>query len=88
MGKLSYNEDNKENKGGVIVKKTYQLDTLTCPSCTMKLEGMLKKTEGVKEYEVLFNSSKIKLEYDENVVDSETIKNSIAKLGFEVLKEK
>jgi copper chaperone CopZ len=54
----------------------------------MKLEGMLKKTEGVKEYEVFFNSSKIKLEYDENVVDSETIKNNIAKLGFEVLKEK
>ena len=70
------------------MKKTYQLDTLTCPSCTMKLEGMLKKTDGVKEYEVLFNSSKIKLEYDENVVDSETIKNNIAKLGFEVLKEK
>ncbi|MCR3956678.1 MAG: heavy-metal-associated domain-containing protein [Gudongella sp.] len=70
------------------MKKTYQLDTLTCPSCTMKLEGMLKKTEGVKEYEVFFNSSKIKLEYDENVVDSETIKNNIAKLGFEVLKEK
>lgn len=70
------------------MKKTYQLDTLTCPSCTMKLEGMLKKTEGVKEYEVFFNTSKIKLEYDEDVVDSETIKNKIAKLGFEVLKEK
>ncbi len=70
------------------MKKTYQLDTLTCPSCTMKLEGMLKKTEGVLEYEVFFNTSKIKLEYDENVVDSETIKNRIAKLGFEVLKEK
>ena len=70
------------------MKKTYQLDTLTCPSCTRKLEGMLKKTEGVLEYEVFFNTSKIKLEYDENVVDSETIKNRIAKLGFEVLKEK
>ena len=88
MGKLSYNEVNKEIKGGNEMKKTYQLDTLTCPSCTIKLEGMLKKTEGVKEYEVFFNSSKIKLEYDENVVDSETIKNNIAKLGFEVLKEK
>ena len=70
------------------MNKTYQLDTLTCPSCTMKLEGLLKKTEGVLEYEVFFNTSTIKLEYDENVVDSETIKNRIAKLGFEVLKEK
>lgn len=71
-----------------MIKKTYQLDTLTCPSCTIKLEGMLKQTDGVKEFEVFFNSSKIKLEYDENVVDSETIKNKIARLGFEVLKEK
>lgn len=70
------------------MKKTYQLETFTCPSCTMKLEGMLKQTKGVKDYQVLFNSSKIKLEYDENLVDSETIKNNIARLGFEVLKEK
>jgi copper chaperone CopZ len=54
----------------------------------MKLEGMLKQTDGVKEFEVFFNSSKIKLEYDENVVDSETIKNKITRLGFEVLKGK
>lgn len=71
-----------------MIKKTYQLDTLTCPSCTMKLEGMLKQTEGVTEYEVFFNTSKIKLTFDENVVDSETIRNRIARLGFEVLKEK
>jgi copper chaperone len=54
----------------------------------MKLEGMLKKTEGVEEFEVFFNSSKIKLEFDETKVDSETIKNKINRLGFEVLKEK
>jgi copper chaperone CopZ len=71
-----------------MIKKTYQLETLTCPSCTMKLEGMLKQTEGVEEYEVFFNTSKIKLTYDESIVDSETIKNKIARLGFEVLKEK
>jgi copper chaperone CopZ len=54
----------------------------------MKLGGMLKQTEGVEEYEVFFNTSKIKLTYDESIVDSETIKNKIARLGFEVLKEK
>jgi copper chaperone CopZ len=70
------------------MKKTYQLDTLTCPSCTMKLEGMLKKTVGVEEFEVFFNTSKIKLEFDETKIDSETIKNNINRLGFEVLKEK
>lgn len=71
-----------------MTTKTYQLDTLTCPSCTAKIQGMLKKTDGIKESEVLFNSSRVKVSFDENVVDSETIKSKIDRLGFEVLGEK
>ena len=44
-----------------MAKKTYQLETLTCPSCTAKIQGMLKKTEGIEEGEVLFNTSRVKL---------------------------
>ncbi len=71
-----------------MMKKTYQLDTLTCPSCTAKIEGMLKKTKGVKESEVLFNSSRVKVTFDEDILSSETIKENIDKLGFDVLSEK
>lgn len=71
-----------------MITKTYQLDTLTCPSCTMKIEGALKKTKGVKDVEVLFNSSRTKVNFDENIVDSEDIKFIIEKLGFKVLGEK
>lgn len=71
-----------------MIKKTYQLDTLTCPSCTAKIEGMLKKTKGIKESEVLFNSSRVKVTFDENLLSSETIKENIDKLGFDVLSEK
>lgn len=71
-----------------MTTKTYQLDTLTCPSCTAKIEGMLKKTDGVKESEVLFNTSRVKVTFDETKIDSETIKSKIDKLGFDVLGEK
>lgn len=71
-----------------MTTKTYQLETLTCPSCMAKIEGMLKKTEGVKESEVLFNSSKAKVSFDEIVVNSEEIKSKIERLGFKVLGEK
>ena len=71
-----------------MTNKTYQLETLTCPSCTAKIEGMLKKTEGVEKYDVLFNSSRVKVTFDESKMDSETIKGKISKLGFDVIGEK
>lgn len=71
-----------------MTKKTYQLEALVCPSCTLKIEGAMKKTEGVTNTQVLFNSSKVKVEFDETKVTSEQLKNSIEKLGYTVLSEK
>ena len=69
-------------------KITYQLDTLTCPSCTSKIEGALKKTDGVEKYEVLFNTSRVRATIDEDVVDSDEIVSKIERLGFTVLSQK
>ena len=41
-----------------MAKRTYQLETIACPSCAAKIENVLKKTNGVQEVEVLFNSSR------------------------------
>jgi copper chaperone CopZ len=71
-----------------MITKTYQLETLTCPNCMAKIEGALKKTKGVKESEVLFNSSRAKVTFEESIVDAEIIKSTIEKLGFKVLGEK
>ncbi|HLR33846.1 MAG TPA: heavy-metal-associated domain-containing protein [Tissierellales bacterium] len=67
---------------------TYKLSTLTCPSCTAKIEGALKKTKGVEKIEVLFNSSRVKVTIDESVVESDEIKDIIESLGYDVLGEK
>lgn len=64
------------------------LETLTCPSCVDKIGSMLNKTVGVTTPEVLFNSSRVKVSFDELVTDSEIIGNKIRKLGYEVLDEK
>ncbi|NLY10254.1 MAG: heavy-metal-associated domain-containing protein [Firmicutes bacterium] len=68
-----------------MTTKTFQMETLTCPSCVAKIEGMLKRTKGVEESEVLFNASKVKVTFDESVISAETIQENIEKLGFEVL---
>ncbi|WP_051285346.1 heavy-metal-associated domain-containing protein [Aequorivita capsosiphonis] len=63
----------------------FQLETLTCPSCIQKIEGVLKKEQGVDNVKVLFNSSKVKIAYDEDVVTSERLKELIEKVGYPVL---
>lgn len=71
-----------------MTTKTFQLETLSCPTCAAKIDSMIKKTEGVQEAEVLFNSSRVKVTFDDKVTNSDMIKSKIAQLGFEVLGEK
>lgn len=71
-----------------MTTKTYQLETVSCPSCVAKIENMLKKTEGIQESEVLFNSSRVKVTFDENAINSDAIKSKIGQLGYQVLGEK
>lgn len=65
---------------------TIQLETLTCPSCMQKIEGAIKNLDGVANdtVNVMFNSSKVKLEFDEDKIALEDITNAIIKVGYEV----
>uniref|UniRef100_UPI0037445A7C heavy-metal-associated domain-containing protein n=1 Tax=Gelidibacter gilvus TaxID=59602 RepID=UPI0037445A7C len=63
----------------------FQLETLTCPSCSQKIEGVLNKEQGVEEAKVLFNSSKVKIQYDSDEVTSDRLKELIEKVGYPVL---
>jgi copper ion binding protein len=69
-------------------KATIQLETLTCPSCMQKIENGVKSLDGVdkKSIKVLFNSSKVRVEYDDKKVSIKDIENAIDKLGYEVIK--
>lgn len=69
-------------------KATIQLETLTCPSCVLKIEGATKALDGVdkESVKVLFNSSKVKLDFDEGKLSVEDIEKAITALGYEVKK--
>ncbi len=55
-----------------------------------KIEGALKSLGGIDKdsAKVLFNSSKVKLEFDEDKVSIEEIEGAINKVGYDVLKSK
>jgi len=69
-------------------KATIQLETLTCPSCAMKIESATKSLDGVDKdsVQVLFNSSKLKFNFDDEKVKVEEVENAITRLGYEVKK--
>ena len=69
-------------------KATIQLETLSCPSCLQKINNAVKGLDGVvkESVNVMFNASKVKLDFDESKVDLEKIENAITSLGYEVKK--
>ncbi|AKG73048.1 heavy-metal-associated domain-containing protein [Salinicoccus halodurans] len=67
------------------MKTNLQTETFTCPSCIKKIERNLNSQEGVDAAKVLFNSSKVKVEHDENQINAEEIKGIVEKLGYPVL---
>lgn len=69
-------------------KATLQLETLTCPSCLQKIENATKELKGVNadSVKVLFNASKAKMEFDEEVISIEEIEKAIRTVGYEVEK--
>ncbi len=69
-------------------KATIQLETLACPSCMQKIENGVKALEGIdkESLKVLFNSSKVKVDYDNEKVSIKDIENTIEKLGYEIIK--
>lgn len=69
-------------------KANIQLDALTCPSCVIKIDKAVKSLEGVDKdsVNVLFNSSKVKLNFDEEKINLDKINNAIISLGYDVKK--
>lgn len=69
-------------------KATIQLEALACPSCMQKIDSAVKALAGVdkESVKVLFNSSKVKLNFDAEKVSIQEIENAISKMGYEVKK--
>ncbi|MDD4772671.1 MAG: heavy-metal-associated domain-containing protein [Eubacteriales bacterium] len=69
-------------------KATVQLETLTCPSCILKIENAVKSFDGVQKdsVKVLFNSSKAKFDFDDEKLSIQDVEKAISALGYEVKK--
>ncbi|MDO4380946.1 MAG: heavy-metal-associated domain-containing protein [Clostridia bacterium] len=69
-------------------KITIQLEELVCSMCASKIENALKKLDGVTDVRVLYNSSKAKLSFDEEKIDTKQIEEAINAVGYDVIEIK
>lgn len=71
-------------------KATIQLETLSCPSCLLKIEKAVKALEGVQKESVLvlFHASKVKLLFDDQFLHIQTIEQAIRTIGYDVKNSK
>lgn len=71
-------------------KAVIQLETLSCPSCMQKIENAVKGLKGVNQNSltVLFNASKVKVDFDTEKITINEIEKAIEDLGYPVIKSK
>jgi copper chaperone CopZ len=62
----------------------FQVTGMSCPSCELKIENVLRKMDGVKEVKASLVKSQVKISYDSSILGEEKLKAAILKLGYEV----
>lgn len=69
-------------------KAILQLEPLTCPSCAIKIESAVKSLPGIEpsSVTVLFNASKVKVDFDATKTSADVIEKTISTLGYDVIK--
>lgn len=67
---------------------TIQLETLTCPSCVLKIESAAKALPGIEKesVKVSFNTSKLKFDFNEEYLSVNDVEKAITALGYQVKK--
>ncbi|WP_340695042.1 cation-translocating P-type ATPase [Hydrogenobacter thermophilus] len=66
------------------MKLSLKVDGMTCVNCARSIEINLKRLKGVKKVEVSFELGRVYVEFDEDLLSPENIKDVIETLGYRV----
>lgn len=64
----------------------FKTEPFSCPSCVKKIESTLTKMAGVSGVKVLFNSSRVDVDFNQQETTAEDLAQSITRLGYPILK--
>lgn len=69
-------------------KETIKISGMTCAACAKRIEKVVGKLEGISQASVNFATEKLTVEYDNQKLSTDKIREAIEKIGYGVVEEK
>ena len=64
------------------MKTILRSDELNCPSCVNNIESNLNSMEGIEKATVYFNTGKIEVEHDPEIVNDDDLVEAVRQSGY------
>lgn len=84
MGYDIYLEDKKEKASN---KENFPVLNMTCAACATGVENKIKSLEGVKYAAVNFATQSLQVDFDNNVLSADDMKEAIQSIGYDLVIE-
>ncbi len=68
-------------------KESFNITGMSCAACAARIEKGLNKIDGIKQANVNFAIEKATVEYDDQLVDTDRIAETVRKLGYDVMQQ-
>ena len=68
------------------MKKSLNIEGMTCSACANRIERFVRKLDGINEANVNFAVETLNVDFDENKVTCDDIENTVVKCGYKVKK--
>jgi len=70
-----------------MIKRNYKVEGMHCASCAASVESMLGAQQGVDQARVNFADESVWVEYDDQVVSADNLKQWVQQIGYDLLVE-
>ncbi len=67
------------------VKKSFPVLQMTCASCAVSVESMLKAQQGVVDASVNYANAKVSIEFFPGIVQTESLRSAVQSVGYDLL---
>ncbi len=68
-----------------VVKNNFPVQGMSCASCALSVESMLNSQQGVKSAVVNFAASTVWVEYEEQVIDTQRLREAVQSIGYDLI---
>ncbi|MFT3947054.1 MAG: heavy metal translocating P-type ATPase [Agriterribacter sp.] len=84
---VEFTTQKDKNKSAVSIKKTFPVLNMSCASCAVSVESVLKSAEGVVDASVNFASATVVVEYLPGKTNPGALRNVVESAGYDLLIE-